>query len=170
MKEVQHERLDLPHLRVRSGPAAVRVSSLKKDREYGGQPQSFRSFFYTPLSSVQKKGTGFLLFEEGAYLPRLRLRGGLMSARSVSIFVRRERGLFHATSVRAAAVSSVSATLAARACAAEHYAVPAAWIELLPVDEHVVIASVNRPKASVVAAVFRKVAEVFSIFRKGGAR
>jgi len=69
-----------------------------------------------------------------------------MNPRTISIFVRRHRGAFHASSSQAVSVNGESATLAARACAAAHYNVAEDRIELTAVNDHVLIAAVKPPR------------------------
>jgi hypothetical protein len=67
-----------------------------------------------------------------------------MSPRSITVFVKRDGGMFKAFTNHADAIDSQSATIAARRCAARHFEVPEADIELDPEGDHVMIASVER--------------------------
>ena len=67
-----------------------------------------------------------------------------MSPRCITVFVRRDRGMFKAFTSDADAIDAQSATMAARRCAARHFDVPESSITVEPDGEHVMIASVER--------------------------
>jgi hypothetical protein len=61
--------------------------------------------------------------------------------KAVTVFVRRVGGVFLAASHEAEAMHPSSDTVAARVCAARHYGVAEARIDLAPAGEHVLIAT-----------------------------
>jgi len=66
-----------------------------------------------------------------------------MSQHTLSIFVRRQGGVFVAAhGLNHEATHPTSATLAARLCASKAFDVSAELIELTPVSEHIMIAAV----------------------------
>ena len=69
--------------------------------------------------------------------------------RSVTVFVQRERGVFMARTHAADAIHLDSATVAARRCAATHFAVDESEIEIIPDTEHVLIAVVKEPSKAI---------------------
>jgi hypothetical protein len=69
--------------------------------------------------------------------------------RSVTVFVHRERGVFMARTHAADAIHLDSATVAARRCAAAHFAVDETEIEIIPDTEHVLIAVVKEPSKAI---------------------
>lgn len=69
-----------------------------------------------------------------------------MSPRTVTVFVCRKDGIFHANTSEATATDDRSATRAARLCAARHLEHDASAIDLLPNGPHVMIASVRQPR------------------------
>lgn len=66
----------------------------------------------------------------------------MSGGKTVSIFVRRELGVFRAATMIAEAVDDSSATIAARRCAAAHFGVAENRITLSPVTDNVLIAGV----------------------------
>jgi hypothetical protein len=67
-----------------------------------------------------------------------------MNARGITVFVKKSRGVFHASTLQAEAIDTW-ASVAARRCAALHLGVAEEEIELTPNGEHTVIAHVREP-------------------------
>src|SRR5581483_5012598 len=62
---------------------------------------------------------------------------------SVTIFVRREMGVFHAKTAQASAIDIDSATQACRRCCAEHFGVTESEIEVVPQTANVMISRIK---------------------------
>ena len=80
-----------------------------------------------------------------------------MITATVTVFVKRTRLGWDASTINAEAQHPNSATLAARRCAAKHFLVSEERIDLLPSTEHIMIASVRtgvrpNPPSMLVAA------------------